>query len=70
MCCNRFDKSGFEEESSMSKWFKMMGVLLLVFILISNHIDISLSNLAVIILAVLGAVLMCIGIFIADKKQK
>ena len=54
----------------MSKCFQIIGILILAFIIISNHIDISLSNSAVIILAVLGAVLMCIGIFISDKKQR
>ncbi len=53
----------------MSKWLQMIGVLILVFILISNYIDIALSNAAVIILGVLCALLWCIGIFIADKNK-
>ena len=58
-----------EEKSLMSKWLQMIGVLILVFILISNYIDIALSNTSVIILGVLCAVLWCIGIFIDDKDK-
>lgn len=53
----------------MSKCLQMIGILILVFILISNSIDIALSNATVIILGVLCAVLWCIGIFIDNNKR-
>lgn len=53
----------------MSGWLQMTGVLILVFILMSNYIGISLSNAGVIILGVLCAVLWCIGIFVDDKNK-
>ncbi len=52
----------------MGKYLKMMGYLILIFILLSNFIKFDLSNTIIIILGVLSAILISIGIFINDKK--
>lgn len=53
----------------MGKFLKMLGYLILLFLLVSNHININLSNAIIILLGILSAVFMCIGIFINDKKS-
>ncbi len=48
----------------------MMGYLILVFIVLSNYININLSDAITIVLGILSAIFMCIGILIKDKKHK
>ena len=52
----------------MSKIFMAIGYFIMVFIVLSNYINIVLSNGRIILLGVLSAVFMCIGIIIKDKK--
>lgn len=54
----------------MSKYLKMLGYLILLFIVISNYINIDLSSVIIILLGILSAVFMCVGIFIDDTKSK
>ncbi len=53
----------------MGKYLKVIGFLILLFILLSNLIRINLSNAMTIVLGVLSALFMCVGIFISDKKS-
>ena len=53
----------------MSKIFSIIGYLIMVFIVLTNYINIVLSNGSVILLGVLSAVFMCIGIIVKDKKK-
>ncbi len=52
----------------MGKILKMLGYLLLLFLVLSNNINVSLSDASIIILGILSAIFMCIGILIDDKK--
>ncbi len=52
----------------MGKFLKMLGYLILLFLVMSNYININLSNPIIILLGILSAVFMCTGIFIDDKK--
>jgi len=52
----------------MGKFLKMLGYLILLFLVLSNRININLSNAIIILLGILSAIFMCIGIFIDDKK--
>ncbi len=52
----------------MGKFLKMLGYLILLFLVVSNYININLSNAIIILLGILSAVFMCIGIFINDEK--
>ena len=52
----------------MEKFLKMMGYLILLFIVLSNHINIYLSDAIIILLGILSAIFICIGIFMNDKK--
>lgn len=54
----------------MEKFFSTVGYLILVFIILSNHVNINLSDMSVIILGILSAIFMCIGILIKDKNEK
>lgn len=53
----------------MNKIFSIIGYLIMVFILLSNYMNIVLSNGSVILLGVISAVFMCVGIIIKDKKK-
>ncbi len=53
----------------MGKFLKMLGYLILLFLVVSNYININLSNPIIILLGILSAISMCIGIFIDDKKS-
>lgn len=53
----------------MGKIFNVIGYLILFFVVLSNFININLSDTSIIILAVLSAVFMIVGIFIKDKKS-
>ncbi len=52
------------------KFFSIIGYLILVFIILSNYVNINLSDRSVIILGILSAIFMCIGILIKDKNEK
>ena len=54
----------------MQKFFSIIGYLILVFIILSNYVNINLSDRSVIILGILSAIFMCIGILIKDKNEK
>lgn len=49
--------------------FSIIGYLILVFILLSNYINIELTDMSVIILAVVSAIFMILGILLKDKKK-
>lgn len=49
--------------------FSIIGYLILVFILLSNYINIELTDVSVIILAVVSAIFMILGILLKDKKK-
>lgn len=53
----------------MEKFLSIIGYLILVFIIVSNYINIELSNASVILLGILSAIFMSIGIFIKDKNK-
>lgn len=53
----------------MKKMFSIIGYLILVFILLSNYINIELTDVSVIILAVVSAIFMILGILLKDKKK-
>jgi len=53
----------------MGKILIIIGYLILFFIVLSNFINITLSDNSIIVLAVLSAIFMGIGIFIKDKKK-
>ena len=54
----------------MNKLFSFTGYLILVFIIISNYINISLTDMGVIILGIISAVFMSVGILLKDKKHE
>lgn len=56
----------------MGKYLKMLGYLILLFLVISNCININLPDAIIVSLGVLSAILMCAGIYIsdADKAKK
>lgn len=54
----------------MGKYLKMLGYLILLFLVISNYINIDLTSVIIILLGILSAVFMCVGIFIDDQKSK
>ena len=54
----------------MNKIFSILGYLILVFLLLSNHMNITLTDAIAIVLGVLGAAFMCVGILLKDKKDK
>ncbi len=54
----------------MGKYLKVIGFLILLFILLANYVSINLSNAITIVLGGLSALFMCIGIFISDKTSK
>ncbi len=53
----------------MNKIFSIIGYLILAFIILSNYINIELTNTSVIILGVVSAVFMCAGTLLKDKKK-
>ena len=54
----------------MGKFLSIIGYLILVFIIVSNYMNIELSNTSVILLGILSAIFMSIGILIRDKDNK
>lgn len=53
----------------MGKLFSIIGYLILVFIILSNYINIQLSDTSIIILGIISAIFMSAGIFIKDKSK-
>ena len=53
----------------MGKLFSMIGYLILGFIVLSNYIDIQLSNASVVLLAIISAIFMVLGLLAKDKKK-
>lgn len=53
----------------MGKLFSIIGYFILVFIILSNYINIKLSDTSIILLGLISAVFMCIGIFMKDKRK-
>ena len=53
----------------MNKVFSLIGYLVLVFIVLSNYINIDLTDKSVIILGVVSAIFMSAGILLKDKKK-
>ena len=53
----------------MRKIFSIIGYLILGFIVLSNYINIQLSNASVILLSVISAIFMIVGI-IMDVRNK
>lgn len=52
----------------MGKIFSIIGYLILGFIILSNYINIQLSNAGVILLSVISAFFMVVGILIKEKN--
>ncbi len=52
----------------MGKFLKMFGYLLLLFLVLSNNINMSLSDPSIILLGILSAIFMCVGILIDYEK--
>lgn len=53
----------------MGKLFSIIGYLVLGFIVLSNYINVQLSNTCVILLAIVSAIFMVVGLLIKDKKK-
>lgn len=53
----------------MGKLFSVIGYLILVFIILSNYLNIQLSDTSVVILGIISAIFMSVGIFIKDKNK-
>ena len=53
----------------MGKLFSVIGYLILVFIILSNYLNIQLSDISVVLLGIIGAIFMSVGIFIKDKNK-
>ena len=53
----------------MINLFSLLGYLILLFLVISNLINISLSTPIVIVIAVISAMMMCLSIIIKEKKK-
>lgn len=53
----------------MGKMFLIIGYLILGFIVLSNYINIQLSNTFVIILSIISAIFMIVGIIVKDKDK-
>ena len=54
----------------MGKLFSCIGYLILVFIILSNYLNIQVSNKSIIFLGIISAIFMVVGIFIRDKEKK
>ncbi len=54
----------------MGKVLSIIGYLILFFIVLTNFINIELSDASIILLSAVSAVLMVIGIFLKDKKNE
>lgn len=52
----------------MGKIFSIIGYLILGFIILSNYINIQLSNASVILLSVISVFFMVVGILIKEKN--
>lgn len=52
----------------MEKIFSIIGYLILGFIILSNYINIQLSNASVILLSVISVFFMVVGILIKEKN--
>ncbi len=52
----------------MKNLFNILGWLILIFIILSNHIGFLLSDAIVIVLCIISAVFLCIGIIMNRKK--
>ena len=53
----------------MGKLFSVIGYLILVFIILSNYINIQLSDAGVVLLGIVSVIFMIVGIFIKDKNK-
>lgn len=53
----------------MGRILSIIGYLILGFIVLSNYINIQLSNTFVVILSIISAVFMIIGIIVKDKEK-
>lgn len=58
----------FNGRTDMGKIFSIIGYLILGFIILSNYINIQLSNAGVILLSVISAFFMVVGILIKEKN--
>ncbi len=54
----------------MGKYLKMLGYLILLFLVISNYININLPDAVIVSLGVLSAIFMCAGIYISDTEKR
>ena len=68
-CYNKLKTIYDLQRSSMGKYLKMLGYLILLFLVISNYININFPNAITILLGVLSAILMCAGIYISDTEK-
>ncbi len=53
----------------MGKYLKMLGYLILLFLVISKYININLPDVAIVSLGVLSAIFMCAGIYMSDTEK-
>ncbi len=53
----------------MNKLFSIIGYLVLVFVILSNYMNIDLTDRSVIFLGIVSAMFMCTGILLKDKKK-
>lgn len=53
----------------MGKYLKILGYLILLFLVISNYININLPDAVIVSLGVLSAILMCAGTYISDTEK-
>ena len=53
----------------MGKYLKMLGYLILLFLVISNYININLPDAVIVSSGVLSAIFMCAGIYMSDTDK-
>ena len=54
----------------MKNLFNILGWLILIFIILSNHLGFLLSDAIVIVLCIISAIFLCIGIIINRKNKE
>ncbi len=52
----------------MKKFFIILGLLILLFVILSNFISLTLSTPLIILLCVISAVFLCIGVLSKESK--
>lgn len=54
----------------MSKFLSILGFLMIIFLVVSNYLDVNISNPMVIVIAAISAIFICISVLMQDKNIK